>query len=179
MLVIFAQSAYASRLFISFACVLGAWFISTTFLMSVSGKSEQGASAEASAIRGVWIFIWGSTIVVLLMASHMWYTAAYYEEFAVNPRPQSEVVALKMFALVLWIGGAAWLWVLLRVRHYVTLSVMLTLLTDRAFDDIGTSAIYWLSFIHALLAAALMFFMTYITRLFVSLFLSLYLTLFV
>jgi hypothetical protein len=160
MLVIFAQSFYASRLFISFACVLGVWVVSTLFIMSVSGKSEQGPSGEASAIRSVWIFIWGSTIAIILMGSHMWYTAAYYEQFSVNPRPASEVLALKVFALVLWFGGAGWLWVLLRVRHYVTLSVMLTLLTDRAFDDIGTTTIYWLSFIHAVFAAALVAYMT-------------------
>lgn len=161
MLVIFAQSAYASRLFISFACVIGAWVVSTTYLMAVSGKSGQGGpNAEAGAIRAVWIFIWGSTIAILLMASHMWYTAAYYDEFAVNPRPGSEVLALKLLAIILWAGGAGWLWVLLRVRHYVTLSVMLTLLTDRAFEDIGTTTIYWLSFIHAVIAAALCAFMT-------------------
>lgn len=160
-LVIFAQSFYASRLFISFSCVIGVWVVSTIYIMSVTNKTEKGQGAEAAAIRAVWIAIWISSSCIMLMGSHMWYTAAYYQELAVNPRPNSEVIALQLLAVVFWVGGAGWLWVLLRVRHYVTLGVMVTLFTDRAFDDIGATTIYWLSFFHAIVAAILCAFMTF------------------
>lgn len=65
------------------------------------------------------------------------------------------MVTMRVAAGLLWAGGALWVWVLLRARHAVTLGVMLTMVSHRAIVDVGSGSVYWLSVLHAGIAAIL------------------------
>ncbi len=99
--VVFAQSFYACRNFIIFFCVLGAVALSSGYLYLVqqplvfddkSGLLESGEGL-AKAVAAVWAAVWCAGGSLLLMGSHMWYSAALEDEFAVNPKPPTEVKA--------------------------------------------------------------------------------------
>ena len=96
--VVYAQSIFASRVFIVMFCVGGSWLLVTWYLYSLNNPlhfsdtaMEKENLGEAAAIRAVWIAIWWSGIALLFVGSHMWYTATYYGELAVNPRTGTEV----------------------------------------------------------------------------------------
>jgi hypothetical protein len=155
--------------FLIFFCVIGSWIVASAYLFvlqtpmdlsSDAGASDESSQNAAHAVRTVWVLIWMAGTAMLLMGSHMWYTAAYYGELAENPRTGSETLALRCCALLLWAGGACWIWALLRARHAVTLGVMLTMVSERALEEVGTSTIYWVSFGHAVLATLFLFLMT-------------------
>ena len=146
--VVFAQSMFASRLFIMFFCGLGSWALSSAFLFFVqvpsdykqqqalltatkgvggvgggggkggkggkggggdlekaalvgggassAGEDNKNAAAaaaareEAQTIRAVWVAVFLAALAMMVVASHLWYTAAYYDELAVNPRSPAE-----------------------------------------------------------------------------------------
>ena len=92
---------------------------------------------EQQAIRTVWACVWTSTACMLLLGSHLWYTASYYGELAVSPRTDTEALALRAGAVISWSLGALWIWLLLRARHAVTLGVMLTMVSQRALGEVG------------------------------------------
>ena len=97
----------------------------------------------------------------MLVGSHMYYTAAYYTELAVNPRTDLEVAALRGAAVVLWASGALWIWVLLRARHAVTLGVFLTAASGRCMSAIGAKAVYVLTVWSGCLCTLILALMTY------------------
>jgi hypothetical protein len=169
MVVTFAQSFYECRYNIIFFNLLGPWILASGFLYFLQSplqfsekKGADGDAAQAArAITAVWVAIWTSGAALLLMGSHMWYTAAYYTELAVDPHLPTESLALQITAVILWCLGALWLWTMLRVRHAVTLAVMLSMVSERALLDLGTNTVYWLCFGQALLATLVIFLMTY------------------
>ncbi len=99
MVVTFAQSFYECRYNIILFNLLGPWVLASGFLYFLQSplqfsekKGADGDTAQAArAITAVWVAIWTSGAVLLLMGSHMWYTAAYYTELAVDPHLPSEV----------------------------------------------------------------------------------------
>ncbi len=53
------------------------------------------------------------------------WTRGRFEQFPVDPRPVTETIALRVLGVILWVAGTAWIFVMLRARHAVTLGVML------------------------------------------------------
>jgi len=166
--VVLAQSFFASRLFLIFFCVLGAWVVASLYLFVLQtpmefseGKNVEEDNGEAQAVRTVWLLVWASGAAMLFMGSHMWYTAAFYDELAVDPRSAADKLALRVCAVVLWVLGAGWVWLLLRARHAVTLGVMLTMVSERALVSIGTNTVYWVSFAQMTMTTGLLFLMTF------------------
>jgi hypothetical protein len=120
-----------------------------------------GAAGEAQALSSVWACVWCSGLCAMLVGSHLFYTAAYYQELAVNPRTSLEVAALRGAAVVLWGGGALWVWLLLRARHAVTLGVMLTVVAERGMVAVGAKAVYTLTLWSGGLCTLVLGLMTY------------------
>lgn len=115
---------------------------------------------QMQSIRCVWIGIFCSALAMLVVGSHLWYTAAYYDELAVNPRTFTESVVLRILGIILWVLAAFWLWTMLIARHAVTLGVSLVMVSVRSLEDVGVTAVYWLSFVTAVLSAFAVLLMT-------------------
>ena len=76
----------------------------------------------------------------MVLGSRMFFDSVKFQQLPVDPHPYSEIVGLRVFGFLLWCAGTLWIFVLLRARHAVTLSIMLVLEAQRAMHDIGSIA---------------------------------------
>jgi hypothetical protein len=89
------------------------------------------------AYKVVWLAIWSASAAMMVLGSRMFFDSVKMVQLPVDPHPYSEVLALRAFGFLLWCGGTAWIFALLRVRHAVTLGVMLVIEAERCLAHVG------------------------------------------
>ena len=81
----------------------------------------------------------------MVLGSRMLFDSFKYEVYPLDPRPDTEIIALRSFGAVFWLLGTTWIFVMLRARHSITVAIMLLIESERALFDIGKKRMWALS----------------------------------
>lgn len=149
-IVVFAQSFYSSAITAVAFTVGGSVLIVTSVILAL--QAPQWVTEKFilytgghQAYKVVWGLIWLTCCGFMVLGSRMFYDSVRYQLYPVDPRPYTEILALRSFGLVFWFLGTVWIFGMLRARHSITLAIMLLIESERALFDIGKCRMWALS----------------------------------
>ena len=149
-IVVFAQAFYSSAFMAVAFTVGGSILIVTSVILALQAPQRVTEAfilytGGHQAYKVVWGLIWMTTCGFLVLGSRMFYDSVKYQLLPVDPRPYTEILALRSFGLVFWFLGTVWIFGMLRARHSITLAIMLLIESERALFDIGKRRMWGLS----------------------------------
>lgn len=148
--VVFAQSFYSSSLMAVAFTVGGSIIIVSVVILALQAPQRITEffilySGGHQAYKVVWGLIWLTTGGFMVLGSRMLFDSFKYEVYPLDPRPDTEIIALRSFGAVFWLLGTTWIFVMLRARHSITVAIMLLIESERALFDIGKKRMWALS----------------------------------